>query len=137
MTEFETYKVKVRVETVGVGIGGTTGNSKSIWTNVRVADDRMKPHLAMPQMVADEAMARANHAVACEDYGLANVWPVSEGELTIETEQGDDTRGHPEPWWDTFVWRPEKHSAFKWYRWPTEAEAVAGHEAVARRYGAK
>lgn len=123
--EFETYTVKVRVE-----------------TSVQRDDDRdvywLTQATGATGLVAAKLYAgpmpeaRANHAVACADAGLPNVWPVSEGDLRIYIQRWPDSRVLT-----TYVTAlPEALRVVASYDWPTEAEATEGHKAVARRWGA-
>jgi hypothetical protein len=120
--EFEPYTVTVTVETDNHSFG-----------HRRTATRFNNRTLCFATTAATEPGARANHAVACQKYGLRNVWPVSEGELSISTQTWvcDVEEG-----WATTVWRVGSSSVVLTCFWPTEAEAAEGHKAVARRYGA-
>lgn len=137
MSEFPTYKVKVRVETEGKQCCSEAGG----WCKRRRIHTISS--ISPAQDAATTAEARANHAVACADAGLPNVWPVSEGELRIQTEEsliarytGDEfitsvARFDPESPDDLGM-----ATLVAEYWWSTEAEAVTGLAAVARRWGA-
>ena len=70
MTEFETYRVKVRVETEPFAW-------RMLWVTRTVAspDDINHKKTFSTQRGTTEADARANHAVACQDYaGWVRAW---------------------------------------------------------------